>query len=433
MTAMAYPHSGAVPPRGRSGAPGWVTTAATATAPAGRVAGPGFGPGFGPPFGPRGRRAARGDVRAAVLLLLAEEPRNGYALMQEIEERSEGVWRPSPGSIYPALAQLEDEGLVEATKEGSGRVFALTDAGREHVESRREELGEPWKAVSGGFPKEAGELRDLDDAGRRGGDAGRPGRHRRAAQARGRAPDRGAPRALPHPLRGRARRAVADHGRGAVRPPRRCIGCRHDGKRRVLVVLDRLPHLRRATAGCRVVPGARGGARGPVRRRIRAAGGVAARRRPRAVAARRGRRTVVELGTATGWTTASLVLADPARAVTSYDPVVLPGRARYAALVPRRPRADDVRAGRRRGRRARWDGAPVDLLFIDSTHTREDTIAEFRAWRANLAPAASSCSTTSTTPHSRASPKPSRSSTCAAGSSVVTWQVVRYETASVKP
>jgi DNA-binding PadR family transcriptional regulator len=123
--------------------------------------GPGPGPGFGPPFGPRGRRAARGDVRAAVLLLLAEEPRNGYALMQEIEQRSEGVWRPSPGSIYPALAQLEDEGLVEATKEGSGRVFALTDTGREHVESRREELGEPWKAVSGGFPKEAGELRDL--------------------------------------------------------------------------------------------------------------------------------------------------------------------------------------------------------------------------------------------------------------------------------
>jgi DNA-binding PadR family transcriptional regulator len=123
----------------------------------------GFGPGggFGPPFGPRGRRAARGDVRAAVLLLLAEEPRNGYALMHEIEDRSEGVWRPSPGSIYPVLAQLEDEGLVQATKEGSGRVFELTDAGREYVESQRDELGEPWKAVSGGFPKEAVELRDL--------------------------------------------------------------------------------------------------------------------------------------------------------------------------------------------------------------------------------------------------------------------------------
>jgi len=120
-----------------------------------------WGPPGPPPFGPRGRRAARGDVRAAVLLLLAEEPRNGYALMQDIEERSEGVWRPSPGSIYPALAQLEDEGLVEATKEGSGRVFALTDTGREHVEARREDLGEPWKAVSGGRPKEAGELRDL--------------------------------------------------------------------------------------------------------------------------------------------------------------------------------------------------------------------------------------------------------------------------------
>jgi DNA-binding PadR family transcriptional regulator len=120
-----------------------------------------WGPPGQPPFGPRGRRAARGDVRAAVLLLLAEEPRNGYALMQEIEDRSEGVWRPSPGSMYPALALLEDEGLVEATKEGSGRVFNLTDTGREHVESRREELGEPWKAVSGGYPKEAGELRDL--------------------------------------------------------------------------------------------------------------------------------------------------------------------------------------------------------------------------------------------------------------------------------
>src|SRR4029077_16350562 len=74
-----------------------------------------WGPPGPPPFGPRGRRAARGDVRAAVLLLLAEEPRNGYGLMQEIEERSEGAWRPSPGSMYPVLSQLEDEGLVEAT------------------------------------------------------------------------------------------------------------------------------------------------------------------------------------------------------------------------------------------------------------------------------------------------------------------------------
>src|SRR4051812_18292331 len=78
--------------------------------------GPGFGPGPGHHRGPRGRgrRARRGDIRAAALLLLSDEPRNGYQLMQEIEERSGGIWRPSPGSVYPALAQLEDEGLVRA-------------------------------------------------------------------------------------------------------------------------------------------------------------------------------------------------------------------------------------------------------------------------------------------------------------------------------
>src|SRR5262249_30331614 len=75
--------------------------------------GEGFGPFFGGPGGfPRAPRARRGDVRTAALLLLAEGPLNGYQIMQEIEKRSDGVWRPSPGSVYPALAQLEDEGLV---------------------------------------------------------------------------------------------------------------------------------------------------------------------------------------------------------------------------------------------------------------------------------------------------------------------------------
>src|SRR5215212_10217505 len=72
--------------------------------------GSGFGAGHGGPHR-RGRRT-RGDVRAAILLLLEEEPRNGYGLMQEVEERSSGEWRPSSGSVYPALAQLEDEGLI---------------------------------------------------------------------------------------------------------------------------------------------------------------------------------------------------------------------------------------------------------------------------------------------------------------------------------
>src|SRR5579859_2457082 len=95
----------------------------------------------GGPFGhgPRGRgrgRARRGDVRLALLTLLAEEPRNGYQLMQTIEERSDGRWRPSPGSVYPTLAQLEDEGLVRSTEADGARHFEITDAGREHLESR---------------------------------------------------------------------------------------------------------------------------------------------------------------------------------------------------------------------------------------------------------------------------------------------------------
>ena len=76
----------------------------------------------------RRARVQRGDVRAAALALLAEEPRNGYQVIQEIAERSGGVWQPSPGSVYPALQQLEDEGLIGAETADNGRkAFALTD------------------------------------------------------------------------------------------------------------------------------------------------------------------------------------------------------------------------------------------------------------------------------------------------------------------
>src|SRR5262249_39103013 len=112
--------------------------------------GPPFGRGafFGGPGFSRWPRARRGDVRAAALLLLAEEPRNGYQLMQEIERRSGGVWRPSPGSVYPALAQLEDEGLVRVDEREGRRTYVLTDAGRAYVEERRDDLAAPWDAMS---------------------------------------------------------------------------------------------------------------------------------------------------------------------------------------------------------------------------------------------------------------------------------------------
>ena len=93
--------------------------------------------------GPRGR-APRGDVRAAVLLLLAEEPMHGYQLMQAIAERSGGRWTPSPGAIYPTISQLEDEALVTVIAESGRKLVTLTDAGRRHVEEGRKTWPDPF-------------------------------------------------------------------------------------------------------------------------------------------------------------------------------------------------------------------------------------------------------------------------------------------------
>jgi DNA-binding PadR family transcriptional regulator len=121
--------------------------------------GGGFGPFFGGPGGfPPGPRARRGDVRAAALLLLAEGPLNGYQIMQEIEKRSDGLWRPSPGSVYPALAQLEDEGLVRTEHAGDRRTYVLTDAGQKHVDDRRDDLGAPWEQMTGAVRDDVGAL-----------------------------------------------------------------------------------------------------------------------------------------------------------------------------------------------------------------------------------------------------------------------------------
>jgi len=146
-----------------SATPSAVTPPAT-TGRSARASGPGFGPGFGRGFGPggfgfgpgpRGRRRGgsghrgrRGDVRAAILVLLAERPMHGYEMIQEIAERSQDLWRPSPGSVYPTLQLLVDEGLIIGTEtEGSKKLFELTDAGKAAAEKVETP---PWDEIADG-------------------------------------------------------------------------------------------------------------------------------------------------------------------------------------------------------------------------------------------------------------------------------------------
>ena len=122
--------------RGRPGPPPWLADL--------------FGLGTPPPRGPRARR---GDVRAAILSVLADADAetqdaeiNGYGVIQAIGDRSGGAWRPSPGSVYPTISQLEDEGLV-ATEEARGRrVLRLTEEGRQYAADNRAELDAVWEA-----------------------------------------------------------------------------------------------------------------------------------------------------------------------------------------------------------------------------------------------------------------------------------------------
>ncbi|MEU9900396.1 PadR family transcriptional regulator [Streptomyces phaeochromogenes] len=130
--------------------------------------GPGFGgPGFGPgPWGGRGGRggprgrARRGDVRASILALLKDRPMHGYEMIQEIAERSGGAWKPSPGSVYPTLQLLEDEGLISSATEGGKKLFSLTDAGRTAAD---EGPDAPWEDAGRGVDWEA--LSDIRQAG----------------------------------------------------------------------------------------------------------------------------------------------------------------------------------------------------------------------------------------------------------------------------
>jgi DNA-binding PadR family transcriptional regulator len=108
----------------------------------------------------RATKARRGDVRAAILAVLAEQPMNGYQLIQEIAARSGGAWKPSPGSIYPTLQQLEDEGLVSADVDAGRRMFTLTEQGQTYVAEHPDEVEAPWQGL-GEPAADAGEAKPL--------------------------------------------------------------------------------------------------------------------------------------------------------------------------------------------------------------------------------------------------------------------------------
>ncbi|GHF03453.1 MULTISPECIES: PadR family transcriptional regulator [Streptomyces] len=130
-----------------------------------RAFGP-FGPPFGgPPFGGRGRggpggRARRGDVRASILALLNDRPMHGYEMIREIAERSGGAWKPSPGSVYPTLQLLEDEGLIVSASEGGKKLFTLTEQGRTEAEAGSQA---PWEEAGRGVDWET--MKEIRQAG----------------------------------------------------------------------------------------------------------------------------------------------------------------------------------------------------------------------------------------------------------------------------
>ena len=130
--------------------------------------GPGGGGGFGGPGGwgagpgerghRRGGRGSRPNVRPAVLALLLERPMHGYEMIQELESRTGGIWRPSPGSVYPTLQLLEDEGLIEAEATGGRKRFTLTEAGRAEATTAAE--NPPWAQFSNDTMSQVQDFRD---------------------------------------------------------------------------------------------------------------------------------------------------------------------------------------------------------------------------------------------------------------------------------
>lgn len=127
----------------------------------------------------------RGDVRTALLIALLDGPGHGYELIQALEAKTEGRWRPSPGSVYPSLQLLADEGLVTAHDQDGKRVFDLTDAGRTEANERVTTQGYPWDAMDRGRAEHGGlrtAVRDLHLAAKQVGLTGPPDAVERATE-----------------------------------------------------------------------------------------------------------------------------------------------------------------------------------------------------------------------------------------------------------
>ncbi len=107
-------------------------------------------------------RMNKGDVRSAVLSLLLEQPMHGYQIIREIEDRSGGTWKPSPGSVYPTLQLLTDEGLVQSEESGGRKTYSLTEEGRAAAGDETTERTAPWESAGS---REGGRMTALPKAG----------------------------------------------------------------------------------------------------------------------------------------------------------------------------------------------------------------------------------------------------------------------------
>ncbi|MDG4902087.1 MULTISPECIES: PadR family transcriptional regulator [unclassified Mesorhizobium] len=123
-----------------------------------------------------GRMLADGDLKLITLSLLAEAPRHGYDIIKALEERTSGIYSPSPGVVYPTLTFLEEAGYAVSLSEGNKKVFSITEAGRAHLEQNREMIDHVLDHLER-FGRKMAKARDWFGWNDEGEDVGRRGRH----------------------------------------------------------------------------------------------------------------------------------------------------------------------------------------------------------------------------------------------------------------